>query len=407
MRTRFATRRGAVVTAAVLVVVAVVAVGAWLFTGDAARVAATSSTAAVKRGTLTVIASAAGTVAPVNSRALTFGTSGTLTEVVVKAGDRVTAGEILAAIDPADAQAALTSAESALGAANTNLTLAKQQADEPTQPACVAGAAYLLPTTPTPSPSASPSPSPAPSPTPSHTATRSPAPSATRPNTAAPTCAANNNGGQGQNSSGTDALLHAQQAANNAELAVEQAKARLAGTTITAPSGGRVLSVAGTVGQNVSAGGSGFIVIGGVDAMVVQANFSEADVAGIKIGQTASVTLANHPDKTYPATVSEINPAGTTSGQLVRYGVQLSFTTVPADLLLGQSANVAVTTASAADVLYVPTAALTDVNGQTATATVRTASGDVSRSVILGLTGDQGTQIVSGLGAGDVVVVAG
>jgi len=166
-----------------------------------------------------------------------------------------------------------------------------------------------------------------------------------------------------------------------------------------------VLSVNGAVGQNASAGGSGFIVIGGFDALVIQANFSEADVAPIKIGQNATVTLANHPDTVYKATVSEIDPAGTTSGQLVRYGVQLAFVSVPADLLLGQSANVAVTTASAANVLYVPSAALVNLSGTTATVTVQTASGDESRSVGVGLDGDQGTEITSGLSAGDVVVL--
>ena len=43
----------------------------------------------VKRGTLTVTTSATGTVQPINSRALTFGTSGTLATVSVKAGQTV------------------------------------------------------------------------------------------------------------------------------------------------------------------------------------------------------------------------------------------------------------------------------------------------------------------------------
>ena len=47
-------------------------------------------------------------------------------------------------------------------------------------------------------------------------------------------------------------------------LSLTQANARLAGTVITAPVAGRVLSVGGTVGARVSPGGTGFVVLGDV-----------------------------------------------------------------------------------------------------------------------------------------------
>jgi len=200
-------------------------------------------------------------------------------------------------------------------------------------------------------------------------------------------------------------LLRAQQAVNNAELTLEQAQAKLAGATIVAPSAGRILSVAGSVGQTASAGGSGFIVMGGANSLAIEADFSEADVAGVAVGQHATVTLADHPGVTYNASVTEIDPAGTASGQLVRYGVQLEFANPPADLLLGQSAVAAVVTASASNVLYVPSAAIANLSGNSATVQVRTPTGDVTRGVTVGLAGDQGTEITSGLVAGDVVVV--
>ena len=108
---------------------------------------------------------------------------------------------------------------------------------------------------------------------------------------------------------------------------------------------------------------------------------------------------------TYQATVTEVDPAGTASGQLVRYGVQLEFTKPPTDLLLGQSAVAAVVTASAPNVISVPNAALSSLTGDTATVKVRAVGGDVTRTVTVDLAGDQGTEIKSGLVAGDVVVV--
>ena len=194
---------------------------------------------------------------------------------------------------------------------------------------------------------------------------------------------------------------------NNDELALDQAQAALAGTAITAPVAGRVLSVAGAVGDTVQAGGSGFIVLGGRDAVAIQASFSEADVAAIKVGQKASVTLADHPGATYRAMVTQIDPAGTASASLIKYGVQLAFGSVPSDLLLGQSADVAVTTASVSNVLYVPSAAVSTTATGSTTVTVRVSGNDVVRTVTAGLHGDQGTEITSGIAAGDVVVIAG
>jgi HlyD family secretion protein len=193
---------------------------------------------------------------------------------------------------------------------------------------------------------------------------------------------------------------------NNDALALDQAQAALAGTAITAPVGGRVLSVAGAVGDTVQAGGSGFIVLGGLDALAIQASFSEADVAAVRVGQKANVTLADHPGSNYGATVTQIDPAGTASGSLIKYGVQLAFASVPSDLLLGQSANVAVTTGSVSSVLYVPRAAVSTTATGSAMVTVRASGGDVVRAVTTGLDGDQGTEITSGLTAGDVVVIA-
>lgn len=365
--------RKLVVSLAVLVVVTG-GVTTWLLTRGAHATAAKASTATVARGDLSVTASASGTVVAINQRALNFGTSGTIATLQVKAGDHVTTGQVLATLDDSDAQDAVSAAQSALDAAKDNLTLAKSQA----------AAAKATPTA---------------------TASSSPGPGG-------------QGGGQGgQNggvsggsrttatSTGTDNVLRAQQAVNNDELTLEQAQAKLDGTSIVAPSSGRVLSVAGAVGDSVSAGGSGFVVISGTGDLAVTAEFSEADVAAVKVGQQATVTLANHPDKKYPAAVTQIDPAGVTSGSLVRYGVELTFSSVPTGLLLGQSADVAVTTASATGVLYVPAAAVSKNAAGQSTVLIRTADGDLRYTVTTGLQGDQGVEIKSGLTEGLTVVI--
>jgi HlyD family secretion protein len=84
---------------------------------------------------------------------------------------------------------------------------------------------------------------------------------------------------------------------------------------------------------------------------------------------------------------------------MVRYGVLLSFVDAPEDLLVGQSANVKVTTGSKADVLRVPSTAVHEVHGDTGTVLKNGAQVKVG----VGLRGDQYTEITSGMTEGDEV----
>jgi multidrug efflux pump subunit AcrA (membrane-fusion protein) len=391
----------------IVAVVAVAAVVAALTLGrSAAPAAAPQTTSVVQRGTVTLVVSAAGTIQAAQTRGLSFSTSGTLTEVDVKAGDMATKGRVLARIDPTDAQATVTSAQTRVTDAQTAVDRAAAQAALPPCPTAT-------PTHATPSSSAS-----------GHGGGGGgPSPTATSSSHGS-TSAGGGGGGGGTGGGGggtgggstptcqqpgrtstSDALLQAQQQLNNAELALTQAQTRLAGTTIVAPITGRVLSVAGRVGNTESPGGTGFIVLGDVSTIALNAQFSEADIGRLAVGQPASITLPGHTD---PVTgkVSQIDPAGTISGRLVRYGVLVAFDTVPADLLLGSSATVLVTTARADDVLYVASSAVTGVKGDKASVTVRVNGKLASRDITIGLRGDQYTEVASGLNEGDTVVIA-
>ena len=83
-------------------------------------------TVTVTRGTVQSSVSASGNTSAVSTANENFATSGTLTAVNVAVGDTVTAGEVLATIDSAQAKANLQSAEASLASAQT--TLAHDQA---------------------------------------------------------------------------------------------------------------------------------------------------------------------------------------------------------------------------------------------------------------------------------------
>ena len=376
------------VAVAAAVALAVAVTVGYALTGRHATVAAAATTATVTRGTVTATASAAGTVAVVSTRGLSFGTTAVVTELDVKVGDPVSAGQVLARLDSAAAQDAVDAAVQQVNTAQTNLTKAEQT---PSPSTCTV--AYLIDPSPSPSPSARPSGRPSPSTPPSARPSRSAGGGGSSPRS----CSTTGTGSRG--GSGGDALAAAQQQFNNAQLALLQAQQRLAGCVLTAPIAGRVISIAGTVGSQARSGGNGFIVLGDVQDTEVQAQFSEADVASLAVGQPATITL---PNRTEPVTgkVTLISPVGTASGRLVRYGVQIAFDTVPADLLFGQSAAVAVTTAQATGVLYVPSSAVTG-----GTVTVRAGGRDQRRTVVVGLRGDRYTEIRSGLDEGEQVVL--
>ena len=73
-------------------------------------------------GTMADTVSADGTVAAAETDDLSFASTGTVTAVSVKAGDTVTAGQVLATIDPVELQSAMASAQSNLASAQAKLS---------------------------------------------------------------------------------------------------------------------------------------------------------------------------------------------------------------------------------------------------------------------------------------------
>jgi len=340
-----------------------------------------AATATAKRGNVTTTVSAAGTVTAVNSRTLSFGASGTVDVVKVKAGDTVKAGQVLARLATDDLAEAVGNATDGVDAAEDALSRAEDAAQAQSAAVEAQAKAQASASAPSAGPSGGANPS-----------------------------GGNSTGGNSsganadQNGGGTDAVLSATQKLNNAKLTLTDAERSLAGASMTAPVAGKVLSVSGAVGSRVSTG-SAFIVLGGLTDVAVAARFTEADVSSLKLRQPATVAVADDDSQEYAGAVSQIDPVGTASGRLVTYGATITFTDPPADLLLGQTVNVIVTTSAATGVIYVPSAAVTGVRADTGTVTVRTTGGEVSRAVELGLRGDLSTEIKSGLVEGDVVLL--
>ena len=205
----------------------------------------------------------------------------------------------------------------------------------------------------------------------------------------------------------------------SAEVQVEQAQTTLDQATLRAPIGGTVVSIAGTVGGSSTAGAatssattsstsssttSGFIVLSDMSELQVSTYVAEADAGNVEVGQHATVTFPAL-DQTAAGTVASIDLASTVSNNVVEYGVTVTLDDPSSDLRLGQTASVSITVGSKADVLNVPSSAITKV-GDLSTVVVRKDGADATTQVGTGLVGDNGTEITSGLSEGDAVVLS-
>jgi HlyD family secretion protein len=422
--------------------------------------------AAVGRGRVAATTGAAGTIQSADTREASFGTSGTVTRVDVAVGQRVAAGRTLARLDDTRAREDVSAAAAALAAAEEAADSAGSAGGAASSGAsCTAtgssavsngmggGTAMLTrldpaagshrqsrpspadTATPTRSPTPTPTPTPTPSSTQTPTATPTPTPTATptatatvtpaptrRPPTARPprSSGAPRGARPGRRGAGADSrarrgrscggarLTEAQAEANvvQAKATSAQAERALAGATLRAPVSGVVLSVAGQVGTQVTGPATaGFVTVGDLDELQVECDFSQTDVARLRLGQAATIALGTRPGASYSATVAHIDAAATTKGNLVQYHVRLAFDEQPAGLLVGQSATARVVTAEAADTMYVPTAALRSGPHGTATVQVKDGSGVTSRAVQVGVRGDRYVEIRSGLTAADRVLI--
>ncbi|MFC5182570.1 efflux RND transporter periplasmic adaptor subunit [Actinomadura harenae] len=331
----------------------------------------------VARGTVEATVSASGSVASTQQKSLDFGTSGTVRHLYARAGHKVAKGDELARLDQTDALETLQAARLTLNAAAT--TLSKASTDTASAQYAKAYSAWV-----------------------------------------------------------------------QAKQSYRAAEDRLSATVLKAPFSGTVTEVNGSVGDTVSGGSSssggtsggtsgggsggsggssggsggsggsgssgsggsggssgsssGFVTLIDTRSLEVVADFTEADSAKLKVGQDVTVGFDALTGKTASGTIAQIATTPTTSNNVVTFAVTAALDDVPSGVRIGQTSTVEVTTGSADNALYVPSAAVRTVNG-VSTVTVMENGRQVPRTVKTGLRGNQGTVITSGLREGDQVVV--
>jgi HlyD family secretion protein len=193
------------------------------------------------------------------------------------------------------------------------------------------------------------------------------------------------------------AVLQAQAAVTSAQVALDHA-------VLTAPFPGTVQDLTATVGQVVASGAQIAMLINN-SGLKIETYVSEADVAKIKPGDAASVTLSAYGVGTaFPATVTTIDPGETEVNGAPAYKVTLHFTAPDARLKDGMTGNVSIVAAEHDNVIVVPSR-LVISNGNNYFILVQRGNATEQQQVGIGLTGANGmTEITSGLNVGDQVV---
>jgi hypothetical protein len=126
---------------------------------------------------------------------------------------------------------------------------------------------------------------------------------------------------------------------------------------------------------------------------------SESEIGSVKDGQIATVTVEALSGSKLAAHVSEVALLSTSSSGAVSYDVTFQLDQLAAGLKIGMSATAEVVVKQA-EGINVPTSAIT-----AAEVTVQRGGKQVRRRVVTGLAGNTSTIILSGLEAGETVVL--
>ena len=269
--------------------------------------AANYQTASVTRGAITQAVTATGTLNPVVNVQVGSQVSGNIQKLFADFNSQVKSGQVVAQIDPALFQAAVTQAEGDLATAQAALELAKVNA---------ARTQELF----------------------------------TKKNSSQ------------QDLDTATATLH--QAEGNVKIkqgALDKTKADLDHCTITSPIDGVVISRNVDVGQTVAASLQApviFQIANDLTKMQIDANVAEADVGVLDVGQDVDFTVDAFPMRTFHGKVVQVRNAPITVQNVVTYDTVIGVGNPEQKLKPGMTANVSIVAAHRDDVLKIPNGAL-------------------------------------------------
>lgn len=203
-----------------------------------------------------------------------------------------------------------------------------------------------------------------------------------------------------------------------AQISVNDAKTNLDYTQIISPMDGVIVSVPVSVGQTVNSNQTSptIVQVADLSKMLIKLEISEGDIALVTEGQNIRFTTLAEPNRTYFSKIDSVDPALTTltdnnyteeSGntEAVYYYANALVDNAENKLRIGMTVQGQVDIAKRENVLVVPTSALKR-QGEQATVQILTANNQVkNKTVKIGLSDSQYTEILTGLAEGEQVIM--
>jgi len=310
---------------AVFLMVALAVAAAWLFLrGDQKSAATQYKTEQVRRGDMTVIVTATGTLKPTNSVDVGSELSGIVKSVEADYNSRVKVGQVLARLDTSKLDATITQSRAALESA-----LAKVRQAEATVAETRAKLLQFQKV---------------------HELSNGKVPA------------------QSEMDAAEAAFARAQADAASYTAAVSQARAvleanetDLAKAVIRSPINGIVLARSVEPGQTVAAAFTApvlFSLAEDLTRMDLHVNVDEADIGKIREGQKAAFTVAAYPNRTFSARITQARYGSSTTSGVVTYETILKVSNPDLSLRPGMTATADITVRQLENTLLIPGAAL-------------------------------------------------
>lgn len=174
---------------------------------------------------------------------------------------------------------------------------------------------------------------------------------------------------------------------------------------VYAPMGGTISNITLAKGLSVDGTTSSLrvAVIKSDGLPMASFNLSEIDVSRVKPGQKVTLKLDSLPDKSFTGTVLNVDRIGTVTSNVTNYPVMIQFDTDSPDILPNMAATANIIVDTKVDVVAVPSSAVIQQNGQTV---VRLLVNKQERTVNVetGISSDSLTEIISGVSEGDIVI---
>jgi HlyD family secretion protein len=278
-------------------------------------------TAPVERGDLTVTVTATGTLSALDTVEVGSEVSGRVVAVHADFNDHVREGQVLATLDPEQAQAAAEEAAAQVAAAGAAVQRAQASAEEArtylVRARELSGAGLLSPQD-------------------------------------LDTAAATTRRAEAD-------VASARAQATMAQAGLTAARSRLEKTRILAPIDGIVLARSVEPGQTVAASLQApvlFTLARDLREMTLEVAVDEADVGKVSEGQNATFTVDAYPGRTFPSRVVELHNVPTTTENVVAYEAVLAVDNPDLALRPGMTGTATIRTEERPGVLLVPNAAL-------------------------------------------------